>query len=188
MCALLKVENKTIKPCGPHGPWTPCLFRTKVALGQARHIAHLWTGHGFPWVHAILTFHNNSVTLKCAAPPPPLPSWKMFAFQDISNWETCDVKQRQPALTPFFRLSARCYIFWFQILYLPKGERQRAGHAPGIFFDPCPTGDLLGGALKMLDCAPSLQSTLHNKAIALNSTTPNQRNHLGYEKVHTHPK
>ena len=26
-------------------------------------------------------------------------------------------------------------------------RRARAGHAPGIFFDPCPTGDLLGGAL-----------------------------------------
>ena len=25
--------------------------------------------------------------------------------------------------------------------------RARAGRAPGIFFDPCPTGDLLGGAL-----------------------------------------
>ena len=25
----------------------------------------------------------------------------------------------------------------------------------------------------MMDCAPSLQSTLHNKAIAVNSTTPN---------------
>ena len=104
VCALLKVENKTIKPCVPRGPWTACFFRTQAALGQARHIAHLWTGHRFPWVHAFLTFHNNSVTLKCA--PPPLPSWKMFAFQDISNWESCDVKQRQPALAPFFRLSA----------------------------------------------------------------------------------
>ena len=54
--------------------------------------------------------------------------------------------------------------------------------APGIFFDLCPTGDLLGGALKMLDCAPSLQSALHNKATAVNSTTPNQRNYLGYKK------
>ena len=26
-------------------------------------------------------------------------------------------------------------------------HRARAGHAPGIFFDPCPTGDLLGAAL-----------------------------------------
>ena len=33
----------------------------------------------------------------------------------------------------------------------------------------------LGGALKMLDCTLSLQSTLHYEAIAMNSTTPNQR-------------
>ena len=26
-------------------------------------------------------------------------------------------------------------------------RRARAGQAPGIFFDPCPTDDLLGGAL-----------------------------------------
>ena len=26
-------------------------------------------------------------------------------------------------------------------------RQARAGRAPGIFFDPCPTGDLLGGAL-----------------------------------------
>ena len=26
-------------------------------------------------------------------------------------------------------------------------ERQRAEHALGIFFNPCPTSDLLGGAL-----------------------------------------
>ena len=31
-------------------------------------------------------------------------------------------------------------------------RRARAGHAPGIFFDPCPTGDLLGGALSAV-CA-----------------------------------
>ena len=38
----------------------------------------------------------------------------------------------------------------------------RAGHAPGIFFDPCPTGDPLGGALSAvraqcnyLDVSPS---------------------------------
>ena len=68
------------------------------------------------------------------------------------------------------------------------GERPHAGRAPGIFFDPCPTVDLLGGALKMLDCTPSPRSTLHNKAIAVHSTTPKQRNHLGYEKVHTHPQ
>ena len=29
----------------------------------------------------------------------------------------------------------------------PDAHRARAGHAPGIFFDPCPTGDLLGAAL-----------------------------------------
>ena len=27
-------------------------------------------------------------------------------------------------------------------------RRARAGRAPGIFLDPCPTGDLLGGALR----------------------------------------
>ena len=26
--------------------------------------------------------------------------------------------------------------------------RARAGRAPGIFFDPCPTGDLFGGCTK----------------------------------------
>ena len=28
-----------------------------------------------------------------------------------------------------------------------SGGSVSAGHAPGIFFDPCPTSDLLGGAL-----------------------------------------
>ena len=40
---------------------------------------------------------------------------------------------------------------WLRILPVFIGgtlvRRARAGHAPGIFFDPCPTGDLLGGAL-----------------------------------------
>ena len=31
-------------------------------------------------------------------------------------------------------------------------RRARAGHALGIFFYPCPTGDLLGGALSAV-CA-----------------------------------
>ena len=34
--------------------------------------------------------------------------------------------------------------------HTPRGalaRRARAGRAPGIFFDPCPTGVLLGGAL-----------------------------------------
>ena len=31
-------------------------------------------------------------------------------------------------------------------------RQARAGHAPGIFFDPCPTGDPLGGALSAV-CA-----------------------------------
>ena len=38
------------------------------------------------------------------------------------------------------------------ISLIPKmaaGGRALAGRAPGIFFDPCPTGDLLGGALQL---------------------------------------
>ena len=35
----------------------------------------------------------------------------------------------------------------FTLLGGALARRARAGRAPGIFFDPCPTGDLLGGAL-----------------------------------------
>ena len=36
------------------------------------------------------------------------------------------------------------------------GEHYCAGPAPGIFFDPCPTGDLLGGALRARSAAISV--------------------------------
>ena len=115
-----------------------------------------WLGCGAPGMQAIqeqppsnTCLHRLVVSLLNilvqVEPPPayvPLGAPPSGHVASAPSWWHREVWHRMPPEDQFWEWVSRAE------LVLTMGERKRAGRAPGIFLDPCPTNGVLGGALR----------------------------------------